>query len=96
MGEEKSEKWTPKRVTEADVAVGAVLRRVRERAGWTLEQAAERSGINKSVLSKTERGERPLRVFELEPLAEGYGMALEKLTSEIGADPAVRSSTSRE
>lgn len=96
MGEEKPEKWVPKLVTEADVAVGAVLRRVRERAGWTLEQAGERSGINKSVLSKTERGERPLRVFELEPLAEAYGMALEKLTAEIGADPAVRAATSRE
>lgn len=96
MGEEKPEPWVPKRVSEADVAVGAVLRRVRERAGWTLEQAGERSGINKSVLSKTERGERPLRVFELEPLAEAYGMTLEKLTAEIGSDPEVRATTSRE
>ncbi|OBK02795.1 transcriptional regulator [Mycolicibacterium fortuitum] len=96
MGEEKPEKWVPKLVTEADAAVGAVLRRVRERAGWTLEQAGERSGINKSVLSKTERGERPLRVFELGPIAEAYGMTLEKLTAEIGSDPAVRAATSRE
>ncbi|MGC7304357.1 helix-turn-helix transcriptional regulator [Mycobacteroides abscessus subsp. abscessus] len=54
MGDEKAEQWVPKRVSEADAAVGAVLRRVRERAGWTLEQAGERSGINRSVLSKTE------------------------------------------
>ncbi|WP_258307162.1 hypothetical protein [Gordonia paraffinivorans] len=47
-------------------------------------------------MSKTERGERPLRVFELGPIAEAYGMTLEKLTAEIGADPAVRAATSRE
>lgn len=96
MGEAKPEKWVPKLVTQADVAVGAVLRRVRERAGWTLEQAGERRGINKSVLSKTERDERPLRVFELGLIAEAYGMALEKLTSEIAAAPAVQATTSRE
>lgn len=55
MGEEKPEKWVPKLVTEADVTVGAVLRRVRERSGWTLEQAGERSGISRSASTTTTR-----------------------------------------
>lgn len=88
VGDEK-ERWIPKRVTQADHAVGAVLRRVRERAGLTLDQAAEASGISKPVLSKTERGERAARVTELLPLATAYGVTAEQIVAEIAADPAV-------
>lgn len=84
------EQWTPKRVTGADVAAGAVLRRVRERAGLTLDQAAEASRISKAVLSRTERGERPARVTELLPLAAAYAMTAAELAAAIAADPAVQ------
>ncbi len=89
MGDEK-DKWTPKRVGAADVAVGAVLRRVRERAGLTQDEAAEASGISKPVISKTERGERAARVTELLPLATAYGVTAEQIAAEIAADPEVR------
>lgn len=89
MGEEKAEKWVPKLVTAADAAVGAVLRRVRERAGLTLDQAAEASGIGKAVLSRTERGERSARVIELLPLAAAYEMTAAELAAAVAADPAV-------
>lgn len=92
MADEK-EKWTPKRVGAADVAVGAVLRRVRERAGLTLDQAAEASGISKPVLSKTERGERAARVTELLPLATAYGVTAEQIAAEIAAGPEVQAAS---
>ncbi|WP_235687347.1 helix-turn-helix domain-containing protein [Mycobacteroides chelonae] len=88
VGDEQQ--WTPKRVTTADVAAGAVLRRVRERAGLTLDQAAEASRISKAVLSRTERGERPARVTELLPLAAAYDMTAAELAAAIAADPAVQ------
>ncbi|WP_124712871.1 helix-turn-helix domain-containing protein [Mycolicibacterium nivoides] len=90
MGDEMPAKWIPKRVTQADHAVGAVLRRVRERAGLTLDQAAEASGISKPVLSKTERGERAARVTELLPLATAYRVTAEQIVAEIAADPEVQ------
>ncbi|QZH66726.1 helix-turn-helix domain-containing protein [Mycolicibacterium farcinogenes] len=89
MGDDEQQ-WTPKRVTTADAAAGAVLRRVRERAGLTLDQAAEASGISKPVLSRTERGERPARVTELLPLATAYGVTAAELAAAIAADPAVQ------
>lgn len=94
VGDEMPAKWIPKRVTQADHAVGAVLRRVRERAGLTLDQAAEASGISKPVLSKTERGERAARVTELLPLAAAYEMTAAELAAAIAADPAVRAASS--
>lgn len=89
MGDEKPGQWTPKRVSAADAAAGAVLRRVRERAGLTLDQAAEASGMGKAVLSRTERGERPARVIELLPLAAAYEMTAAELAAAVAADPAV-------
>lgn len=85
--------WTPKRVGAADVAVGAVLRRIRERAGLTLDQAAEASGISKPVLSKTERGERAARVTELLPLATAYRVTAEQIVAEIAADSEVQAAS---
>lgn len=85
------QQWAPKRVTAADAAAGAVLRRVRERAGLTLDQAAEASRISKAVLSRTERGERPARVTELLPISAAYDMTAAELAAAIAADPAVQS-----
>lgn len=89
MGDDEQQ-WTPKRVTTADVAVGAVLLRLREQAGISVREVEERTGISRSVLSRIERGERPARVLELEPLAQVYGMTIEELITTITADPAVR------
>ncbi|ROZ56307.1 XRE family transcriptional regulator [Rhodococcus sp. WS1] len=89
MGDEEPQ-WTPKRVTGADADAGAVLRRVRERAGLTLDHAAEASRISKAVLSITEREERPARVTELLPLAAAYQMTAAELAAAVAADPAVQ------
>lgn len=89
MGDDKTERWVPKRVSAADVGLGAVLRRVRERAGETIGQAAEASRISKAVLSRTERGERSARVIELLPIAAAHAMTAAELTAAIAADPTV-------
>ncbi|MFV1360714.1 helix-turn-helix transcriptional regulator [Mycolicibacterium fortuitum] len=93
MGEQKPERRIPKRVTDADAAVGAVLLRLREQAGISVREVEDRTGISRSVLSRIERGERPARVLELEPLAQVYGMTIEELITTITVDPAVRGAT---
>jgi len=39
-------------------AFGARVRKLRDAAGWTLEQLSERSGVSRAMLSKVERGEK--------------------------------------
>lgn len=94
MGEQNPEQRIPKRVTDADAAVGAVLLRLRQQAGISVREVEERTGISRSVLSRIERGERPARVLELEPLAQVYAMTIEELITTITADPAVRAAGS--
>lgn len=52
---------------------GRRMRRVRERAGLTLRQAALRVGVNKNTLLRLERGER-LRKQTLVKICVGYGI----------------------
>ncbi|WP_228792540.1 helix-turn-helix domain-containing protein [Nocardia farcinica] len=93
VGDEEQQ-WTPKRVTTADAAVGAVLLRLREQAGISVREVEQRTGISRSVISRIERGERPARVTELEPLAQVYEMSIEDLITTITADPDVRAASS--
>ncbi|SIG32194.1 helix-turn-helix domain-containing protein [Mycobacteroides abscessus] len=95
MGEEKPERRIPTRVTDADAAVGAVLLRLREQSGISVREVEQRTGISRSVLSRIERGERPARVLELEPLAQVYEMTIENLITTITADPDVRAASSK-
>lgn len=94
MGEQKPERRAPQRVTNADAAVGAVLLRLREQAGISVREVEQRTGISRSVLSRIERGERPARVLELEPLAHVYELTIENLITTITADPDVRAASS--
>ncbi len=55
-------------LTDGDI--GAAIRARRQDCGLLLETAATRSGINVSVLSRIERGERPCRVAEMVGIAE--------------------------
>jgi transcriptional regulator with XRE-family HTH domain len=61
--------------------VGAFLRTARRRRGWSLAEAASRSGneFKASTLGAYERGDRPISVSSVERLAELYGMTLEEL-----------------
>jgi transcriptional regulator with XRE-family HTH domain len=71
--------------------VGPRLRRVREQRGMTLTDAARRTGISKSTLSRLENGKRRPSLELLLPLAQAYRVPLDDLVGapEVG-DPRVR------
>lgn len=87
MGEETTkgtkEKWTPQRVTADDAAHGRVLAAAREQAGMKVRDAAEASGIDRSVITRIELGQRPVRVTELDALAQSYGIGTESLMQRL-------------
>jgi transcriptional regulator with XRE-family HTH domain len=71
--------------------VGHRLRRVREQRGLTLTDAAARTGISKSTLSRLENGQRRPSLELLLPLAQAYRVPLDDLVGapEVG-DPRIR------
>lgn len=82
---------------EADAvltSVGESLRAVREQQGLTLEEAAARSGISKSHLSRLESSERQPSVASLLALATAFGVTVGTLFGEtsgptpLGITPA--------
>lgn len=71
--------------------VGPRLRRVRERRGFTLTQAAERTGISKSTLSRLENGQRRASLELLLPLAQAYRVPIDDLVGAPAVgDPRIR------
>ena len=58
---------------------GQILRKWREHRGWTLQQLAQKSGMEYSVLSRMETGNRRVRIDDLEKLARAYGVPVEAL-----------------
>ncbi|KWW97624.1 hypothetical protein TH66_18875 [Carbonactinospora thermoautotrophica] len=58
--------------------LGAELRRLREAAGFTLEQAAEAIECHPSMLSRIETGHRNIRPLELRALLDKYGVTDEE------------------
>jgi len=71
--------------------VGPRLRQVRERRAMTLTDAADRTGISKSTLSRLENGQRRPSLELLLPLAHLYRVPLDDLVGapETG-DPRLR------
>ena len=71
--------------------VGPRLRRVREQRGLTLTEAAARTGISKSTLSRLETGQRRPSLELLLPLAQAYQVPIDDLVGapEVG-DPRIR------
>src|SRR4051812_12364018 len=71
--------------------VGPRLRRVREQRGFTLTDAAGRTGISKSTLSRLETGQRRPSLELLLPLAQAYRVPIDDLVGapEVG-DPRIR------
>lgn len=60
-----------------------LLREVRERAGLTQGQLAERLETTQSVISKCERGERRLDIVELKAWCEALDLSLPSFISEL-------------
>lgn len=58
---------------------GQVMRSIREKNGWTLEEMAKKLGTTKQALSKYERGERTPKITAAASFAEILGIPLEDL-----------------
>jgi transcriptional regulator with XRE-family HTH domain len=71
--------------------VGPRLRRVREQRAMTLTDAAQRTGISKSTLSRLENGRRRPSLELLLPLAQVYRVPIDDLVGapDVG-DPRIR------
>jgi transcriptional regulator with XRE-family HTH domain len=61
------------------IDLAATVRRLRADRGWTLEEAAGRTGLSRSALSKIERGEMSPTFQAMQKLARGFGIELAAL-----------------
>ena len=62
--------------------LGALLRGVRNREGWTLKQMSEKSGIPVSTLSKVEHDRLTLTYDKLYQVAQRLGLRMSELFAE--------------
>jgi transcriptional regulator with XRE-family HTH domain len=75
------------------VSIGERLRSARERAGLTLDQTAELSGLSKAHLSRLESAERQPSIAALLAVAEALGTPVSALLGEQPPDAALAIST---
>ena len=66
----------------ADTSIGKILRQIRERNGWTLEEMASKLGTTKQALSRYERGERSPKLHVAAHFSEVLGVSLEALAGQ--------------
>ena len=66
--------------------LGALLRGVRNREGWTLKQMSEKSGIPVSTLSKVEHDRLTLTYDKLYQVAQRLGLRMSELFAEQSDD----------
>ncbi len=71
-----------------DAALGAEVRAMRARRGWTQETLAEATGYNKKTIARLEHGERAMTVTQLYKICRAFGIRPSELVGaaekEIG------------
>jgi len=70
--------------------LGAVLRGIRSRNGWTLKEMSDRSGIPVSTLSKVEHDRLTLSYDKLQQLSQRLNIRMSDLFAEGSDDNVVR------
>ena len=73
--------------------LGQALEALRRRKGWSAAEAARRTGIDQSNLSKYERNAKGITAATLDRILEGYGATLADLAAtlrEVQGGPAGR------
>jgi len=53
------------------------LKAVRKRLNLTLEEAAQKTGLNPTYISKVENGQNAMTISTLEAIATGYGFSVD-------------------
>ena len=71
----------------AGQTLGALLRGLRHREGWTLKEMSAKSGIPFSTLSKIEHDRLTLSYDKLQQLSQRLGMRMSELFAEETGDP---------
>ncbi|MBM6583175.1 helix-turn-helix transcriptional regulator [Microvirga sp. BT689] len=72
-----------------------VVRSLRHKRGWTLQQLSDRSGLPISTLSKVEKDQLTLSYDKLMDLADGFEIEVSELFSHSGSEGAPALSTGR-
>ncbi|MGW0181461.1 helix-turn-helix domain-containing protein [Nocardia sp. NPDC003345] len=55
-----------------DAALGAEVRAIRARRGWSQEALAERTGYNKKTIARLERGERAMTIAQMYKICRAF------------------------
>lgn len=71
------------------VALGARVRKLRHRQGFSLEALAVAAGVSRSMLSSVERGEKVASVVVVDAVATALGTTLARLVTDERPDPVV-------
>jgi transcriptional regulator with XRE-family HTH domain len=66
------------------VALGAAIRRVRLKAGWSQEELAHRAEIDRSYMGSIERGKQNPGVVSVLQIADALGITATELMAEAG------------
>jgi transcriptional regulator with XRE-family HTH domain len=74
---------------DRQLTLGAVMRGLRSRNGWTLKEMSQRSGIPVSTLSKVEHDRLTLTYDKLQQLSERLNIHMSELFAEGETTPSV-------
>ena len=64
-------------------AIGAAVRRLREKKGWSQERFAAEVGVHRTYMGDIERGERNVSLTNIGRIAIGLGVSLSALMAEV-------------
>jgi len=70
-------------VTQLLLKVGKRVRNLRTDRGWSQEELADRSGVNRSYMSKVELGKSDVSLSVLHKIARTLGISLAELLMGI-------------
>jgi len=64
-------------------AIGGRIRELRAEKGWSQEELAHRSALDRTYISTLENGERNLAALNLRPLARAFGVSVSDMLRGI-------------
>ena len=67
------------------MTIGNLFRGLRADKRWKLDEAARRSGISRSALSRIELGQQGIAVDQVEILCEAFGISMARLFALLEA-----------